>query len=182
MIHFKTLTPVRPSHPPPPASSASASASRRLATRAQGKQLLLAAFLASRLPAAQDAALFATSLRSGRAGCRRRASAGGAAGLAASAADGAGARAGGLTFALERLLAIYGALAASAGGPSQPLGPAALLQIASLCGLGLLARATPAEALDGVRLRCEAPAELVAKVAANLKFPLDAYVRLDGLE
>lgn len=74
-------------------------------------------------------------------------------------------------------------MARSAGGaPAQPVGPAAMLQLASLCGLGLLARTSPAEGLDSLRFRCDAPADLVARVATNLKFPLGRYVRLDGVE
>ena len=176
-------------------------ASVQLPTVAQ--YLLLAGFLASRLPARADVAFFSSApRRPGRRGSGPR---------NARLSDTPHA------FLLERLLAIHTSITppeppsiaaanhhpnASGGGGGggggsssgagigggglggggsggaelkAPIRAELLVQVASLVDLRLFSRASKDSVLDGMRLRCEAPKELVRSVAAGLNFDLRQY-------
>ena len=156
--------------------------------------LLLAGFLASRLPQRADVALFSSAPRKpGRKGSGPR---------NAKLSETPHA------FLLERLLAIYASIAPSepaaiaaactsgsttsvgAGSSSAassssyapmtvltkpPMRAELLVQVASLVDLRLFSRASKDSQIDTMRLRCEAPKELVQGVATGLGFDLRQY-------
>ena len=170
----------------------------QLPTAAQ--YLLLAGFLASRLPQRADVALFSSAPRKpGKKGSGPR---------NAKLSDTPHA------FLLERLLAIYASIvppepaaiaaagasgSATTGAGSSSTGAAAtaaaasssfvptpvlakppmraelLVQVASLVDLRLFSRASKDSQIDTMRLRCEAPKELVQGVATGLGFDLRQY-------
>ncbi|KAL1522573.1 hypothetical protein AB1Y20_017558 [Prymnesium parvum] len=122
------------------------------------KYLLLAGYLASHFPVAMDAKLFSSTKRT--SGARR--------GRRPAAADESH------SFTVERLLAIFDSLQSEASS-TRPLRAELLVQLASLCRMQLLLRTSNEELLDGIRLRCNVPFEVVEVVARSIKFDLRQY-------
>ncbi|KAL3933298.1 MAG: hypothetical protein SGPRY_000339 [Prymnesium sp.] len=122
------------------------------------KYLLIAGYLASHFPRGMDVKLFSAAKRA--SGSRR--------GRRPAAADESH------SFTVERLLAIFDAIQADAQGPGQ-LCAELLIQLSSLIHLQLLRRNSNEELLDGVRLRCDVPFEIVDAVARSVRFDLRQY-------
>jgi hypothetical protein len=160
--------------------------------------ILLSGFLASRLPPRADVALFSSAPRKpGRrnSGPRNAKLSEVAhtftlerllaiyssiappepAAIAAATANHVAAAAAASSSASSSTAPITSSGVVSAACTKPPLRAELFVQVASLIDLRLFSRASKDSAIDCMRLRCDAPKELVASVAERLKFDLKQY-------